>query len=1502
MSGRRWILAGGGLLVAVLAALTVAPRPAQAQSTFEPDITVIVGGLDRNGDGAHDFAGATLQITFDGRSASCPDVQQNYELQANGMATPTAVAALRAYEFGGTVGPVCEYQVDAPPHFHSRRLLEVRSGSDPTITRNPNARSATINYETASTSFTIHVDVTLIEATSNTAFRPQFDASPGSPEGCDGRRTPHTGWSNAVSQPEEFLTGRFYATIEFPRGHDENTPECTYDVTWPPDEDGPGTSMTRDLTAPATAQVSANSPRAHATYTLGSTTTLEPSLTFNVPMIDVDGDDIHDFSGTRFEVMFARSSDTNCSADRTISYRLNDDGEAMPRLNPVYRPLRLVNQHKDSSAPCEYAVTFPPGSSDTFVDRLEKLTVDASDDDDLTGTANDAEAIYQAAGVPFDATFSLTTTNVPDGIELQVTVTPRSAMGCSPADTHTLAVASDAASAMITLIDWPVGYTTASDRCVYDLEWSTEVAHAGVLYGRDEAAPPSATVDGANAATSAAYQRVASTFTPTPTFTVPQIDLDGDSTHDFSGTEFEVTFTRSADANCSMTRTETYRLSDAGAVAAVEPLVLVDEHEDSAAPCTYTVEFAPTTTAASAGKLAKHADPTTDDGDVSAAANDAAATYRTTEVRFDATLSVAVARVPDGAAFGVSVAPQSTSGCSAADTHMLTVASGAVSVTVSLIDLPVGYTALSDRCVYDVTWDDDEQGASAEYPRDPSVAATTTIDGANAARSATYWGAATSFAPSVTIAVPDYDRDGAPGTNYFEATTFGVTFTKKAGEGPATDCSPTTQVTYVVGDANTAVARSFTPTGGQQTTISPTSPLLLTDLPAGQGTSCVYVARFDDDVSSAPGATPAWTLTRLASQAATADVRSGVTVEREYAASTISFAPTVAVTVPPVAGLGPAGQAGENLFAGTMLDVTLRRATGAHGECSAMAPVTAAYTVEPGGAVSPPTSDALPAMLVDRPAGQTARCEYEFSFTSTAASAPAAALTWTLTLPSASASLTAALPNLTAAYVVGNVMFSPHVAISVPTYAGDDDPATDDVDESKRSAFAGRTFEVEFVRAAGPMSGCSSGATPNSAFDATYVVGAGGTVGPAGGVEPSLVHLPSGETTAVCVYDVTFPLSVGADPPLGREAAGLDAQTQASEPDAAASYLASAETTFSPSVAVSLPFIDSDDDGANDLASLDDAAVIVTIEYRRVTSVGTFAGCTETATENYTVAPEAAPSDPTGDAADDGSASQGTVSGPDTPAVLTDRPARADDRCVYAALVSETDALRDELPARAVEPSSVQPPNVAVTISYGAMPPVVTPPVPPPSVARPSGGSPPRTSGRSGGGTGGGSGGSTSRTPSADRDDTPDDWMTSSADRLPVTVSLTQPDRAVAPSDAVEVLISAPDTCGIDIAAFDGLPASVGVVFALAARSNATSQLVADGALTWPHVAERGTQQRPCVVRVTLLAAPAGCTFAGSAGGSASEPSTDDAGRAYVELTWSEGATSFTLAPALTCE
>jgi len=188
--------------------------------------------------------------------------------------------------------------------------------------------------------------------------------------------------------------------------------------------------------------------------------------------------------------------------------------------------------------------------------------------------------------------------NIFAGQEFTVRFAPVSGSdaGCTASGSSGFVVGDDGSvvlmsgSALPALVDRPPGVTA---RCSYDVTFPATVGTLGLQAGA------TATVDAVRSSATAAYlTTAATTFTPSVTITVPQLDVDTDQTanNDFSGVEFMVEFAPVplSDAGCSAAASSTFVVGDDGSVALMAGSALpalVDVPAGAAAQCSYDITF-----------------------------------------------------------------------------------------------------------------------------------------------------------------------------------------------------------------------------------------------------------------------------------------------------------------------------------------------------------------------------------------------------------------------------------------------------------------------------------------------------------------------------------------------------------------------------------------------------------------------------------------------------------------------------------------------------------------------------------------------------------------------------------------------------------------------------------------------------------------------------------------------------------------------------------------------
>lgn len=472
------------------------------------------------------------------------------------------------------------------------------------------------------------------------------------------------------------------------------------------------------------------------------------------------------------------------------------------------------------------------------------------------------------------------------------------------------------------------------------------------------------------------------------------------------------------------------------------------------------------------------------------------------------------------------------------------------------------------------------------------------------------------FRPVVVILVPGYEKDDDSGVNYFEGAEFVVEFEHAYGAtGGCSADGVTLTATFTVGATNPAVG----------------VPPVLVDVPSGQSTNCVYEVTFPGTVT-APNGTALYL-----NDSSDVLVDAGSTrAARRYSANVQYFSPRVSFTVPFIDG----DANGVNDLAGSSVGVSYATHASTPAYCPYSLWPSERYTVAagehpPGSGVGVVEGPEAPAVLLDRGAGQDARCRYAVTYGSFSKELGVARSD---SLPRGG--VFDAGDPLAVSYFN---RWNPTVTIGVPQYLRDGAAA-------ETNYFEGVDFDVTFAPTTEAPNGCTG--APTSAT--TLRVRADGRATPLGPRVPDLIDLnlidvPAGETTR-CSYVVTFPDAVpAAGTTLNGQGARILEISVPTTTNAERHYLAD-ETWFTPSLTIEVPFVDHDEDGNNDLAGAIDVIYMSDDD----TSPE---GCTPTANETYTV----------GNGAPGTARTRGIVTGPEVPASLIDRPAKTDDRCVYVA-------------------------------------------------------------------------------------------------------------------------------------------------------------------------------------------------------------------------------------------
>lgn len=338
-------------------------------------------------------------------------------------------------------------------------------------------------------------------------------------------------------------------------------------------------------------------------------------------------------------------------------------------------------------------------------------------------------------------------------------------------------------------------------------------------------------------------------------------------------------------------------------------------------------------------------------------------------------------------------------------------------------------------------------------------------------------------------------------------------------------------------------------------------------------------------------------------------VVSGSLSAQESTAAT-TFTPTVTITVPQTDADGD----GANDFSGTTFRVTFSRASGSNDGCTARA--SRSYSVNSAGVVS----GSAPS-LVDSPAGVISRCSYGVVFSDFTLPSFSGTGRGALYLESgASTSVTASSSSISGSYSatspVSGTSFDPDVTVSVPWVDEGDDEVHD---------FSGAGLWIQYSTR---TRGCAS-----RVFEKLMIEDGGSTA--VDGTAVRLAEYPAGATTGLgCNYVVEPYLSSRSDlskpPGLGQSVA-VTATGEAS---------ISFATIFIPSISITVPQTDADNNRVNDFSG-------IYFKVRFYPVGGFSSGCTRSSYETH------------------GVKSSGKVGVVARGNVLVDRLASSTSRCSY---------------------------------------------------------------------------------------------------------------------------------------------------------------------------------------------------------------------------------------------
>lgn len=728
---------------------------------------------------------------------------------------------------------------------------------------------------------------------------------------------------------------------------------------------------------------------------------------------------------------------------------------------------------------------------------------------------------------------------------------------------------------------------------------------------------------------------------------------------------------------------------------------------------------------------------------------------------------------------------------------------------------------------------------------------------------ATYVDGRTSFQPEVTINLPDPVPTEAVDEEI--VVTFTATAASPAGCVPSTDSD--------------AESWSITAAGASR---DDATAVTLVGVPAGTTAACAYDITWPAVVGLI--APPASTLTFSA-----ADVAGSIAVTAEYRARTpmVPFTPAPTVNLPVV----DYDDDGAHDYAGARFTVTYARKSGEPSGCTeddteAIYEVQSALT---SGETAVEVVGTAPS-LTDAPMDSMHACAYDVTFSATAATTaePDVALFALATAASDDADVSAAANDAQATYSTASQTQS--VAFTADVEAG----AVGETFTVTVSVVAPAETDSAFDGCTGVVRDPASGVVTASSFDVVLTVDAAGVARGAHDV----VDWPAGHDAVGdrCAYGVAWPLTEDGTTTVYRRTGDATIALDATVFATSAPLLTNSYTSAAIEFDVTLRVVTAPDVPAGTMFSVAIAP-----------ANGAPVNCSEPPPLAIAAAAETVPTE--------------------TVAILIDRPAGSIERCVYdvtwqpntsgdVPYIEDTDYAERSTSLNASAESSTiaaaryhpdpdhQPANEPpVDRQLGDQPAEVpdrgSPQVNTPVVsAQPTGntGGGPRTpstgGGRTSGGTsrGGSGGGARGGTTSGGATGP---WVVAATSRVPVMVSLAMPEREFAVGTAVEVMLNVPGTCGEDVTAFAGLPAQVGLVYALSARSGVTAQVLAANVLRLAGYAQRGEATRDCELRITLISAPEGCQL--------DDASADDAGRSYVELAGGADIGSYSANPSVVC-
>ena len=1136
-------------------------------SLFSVSSDIQLLDVDEDDNGVHDFSGREITVIFTRTINNCSvnneAGREVWQIGDDGSVTRQSQAA-RFNNFDG--GADCFYDVRFPDSISTadgNQILYLEQTSTPRrVSRDDrdtpekeNSASAsyvafrnfvpdiTFSFEQNRENANVHPD--FVGADVTVVYFPKEGANPG----CTARveevwRVGDTG-GGVVPDTRAVLVG-------LPEGGGS---ACEYNVSFPsyfPSRvfnDAPPRSIPlvpARLETVGTSTVSIGAPPASATYFTSSSEVPLFSVSSDIEVLDVDEDDngVHDFSGRDITVTFSSS---NCDTSREV-WRIVDDGSVERQSQATQ--LRTFT----GGAFCSYNVRFSnsistaDGSRTLYLEQTSTTRIVSRDDDDTPEKENSASASYVAFRnfVP-DVSLSLrgTATNPKTrfvGTEFLVVffAVQGSDAGCTATAREVLRVDANGNPVRQDPRAVLAGFLEGESRpCNYNVSFSLAVpaADTAVSVPAFLQAGSSSTVNINAPSVSAQYEALSSAlayFSTSSDIELPDVDEDDNGVHDFSGRDIIVTFRRSiSDVRCNSGR-EVWRIGDDGSVTRQSQAAQL---RFAGGPrCFYNVSFSNSISTAD-GSQTLYLEQTNrqrrvsrDEGNIASARYGSAATFLTFPV------NVTVSYFDDdrngvhdfaGTEISASARPVSGSdmGCTTGATGRWTIANDGQVRLASfspLLDLPSGAT---QACSYRLTFAASvaaSDGTGSLIPDSPS-STTVTVSAATSSVSISYVGSLETslFFDLNPVSVPAIDADG-DGVNDFSGTEIVATLTPVDRSNPR--CTSVASYTWRVNDQGSVLG-----TG---------RPTRLVNQPAGKTSQCVYDVSSPDIISTAGG-------DLFLQPGPPIVVRVGFSQGRsQYMLAAATFEPNVEITVPDVAD-----SADNNVFSGTTFTVAFTRTSGSVDGCSTVSEI---WQVNSAGAVVRQNPENPAVRLVDRTTAESSRCQYNVTFTETVAFAAGSgnlrlADTRARTINADTAGA------VTAAYLSTQIVFEPDLEIALPAI----------------NNFLNREIEVVFTRVEGSHDDCTDGAL------LTLRIEGGGQVVPI--FVPTLVDLPTGAGSR-CEYSTAIPESLfnGNLILTSESPVVINGGTGA----AAARYV----SVFSPRITITVPRVDSANDGVNDFS------------------------------------------------------------------------------------------------------------------------------------------------------------------------------------------------------------------------------------------------------------------------------------------------------------------------------